>query len=114
MPRVMLTIRDEDYRGVRLILRSDKGLASVISALSGAVSAADDETYLTPPRITLGSEVTVDVKTLPAKTRFCVRAEDGVVEVPDPETRAPKPKALNGQDRAALDRQAVLSLEDRR
>jgi hypothetical protein len=114
MPRVIITIRDEHYRGVKIILRSDKGISSVLNALRGAVSVEDDDSYETPPRITLGSEVSVAVKTLSSKTRFCVRAGEVTVDVSDPETRAPKRTALRGTARFALDRQRTFALEDRR
>lgn len=114
MPRVMITIRDEDYRGCRLILPSDKGVAALLNALRGAVSVDDDNTHESPPRITLGSEATVSVKTLPAKTRYCVRDGDVTVEVSDPVDRAPKRKALVGSPRRSLLGQGTLALEDQR
>lgn len=102
MPRVILTLRDEEHYGMKLVLRSDKGLATILSALAGAVRVDGDETYKSPPRIILGKELMVQTEMVTKSTRFCVREGEAVIEVDEPETRQPKRAALNGRKPLAL------------
>lgn len=102
MSRVFLTIGHQ-----RMILPSDKGLATLLSVLKDAVQVEDDRSYLsTDPTIQVGDEIEVEVKILGKKIKFTTETPDGdvvPVDEPSPKRRTaaaskPSAKQLTGRE----------------